>query len=94
MKNKKPLLRKLPETTKFATYDSDNEDIIEGEYIIATLIYNGTTFNQLLQATDEIEDDRERKDVKTEIIKIVLDFINLNPEYAMILEKNNKAHSF
>ncbi len=41
MENNKTELKELPKNIKFATYDEENKDIILGEYLIATLIYNG-----------------------------------------------------
>ncbi|OXA98962.1 hypothetical protein B0A75_12915 [Flavobacterium oncorhynchi] len=87
-------LKELPRDTKFATLNSDNEDIILGEYLIATLIHNGTSFNQLLESANEIENKRERDDVKNIIINIVLDFINLNPKYIYLINDNDGASEF
>lgn len=87
-------LKELPKDIKFATFNSDNEDIILGEYIIATLIYNGFSLDQLLEPANEIEDLKEREDVKMIVTNIVLDFINLNPEFAEILEQNDRANEF
>lgn len=91
-KNKK--LKKIPKDTKFATFNSDNEDIFLGEYLIATLIYNGASFNELLEPVNEIENKRERDDVKNIITNIVVEFIQINPEFAEILDQNNTAHDF
>jgi hypothetical protein len=88
------ILKELPKDTKFATFNSDSEDIIQGEYIIAALIYNGASFNQLLDCANEIEEKKEREDVKAVIIKMVLDFINLNPKYVFLINDKDGASEF
>ncbi|TDO98485.1 hypothetical protein [Flavobacterium sp. 245] len=57
-------LKELPKDTKFATFNSDNEDMILGEYLIAILIYNGTSFNQLLESANEIENKKRKRSKK------------------------------
>ena len=79
-------LKELPKGTKFASVNLTDEDIILGEYLIATLLYNGVSLNQLLECTNEIEDKKERKDIKDIITQIALDFINLNSEYIITNE--------
>ncbi|MBP1222030.1 hypothetical protein [Flavobacterium sp. 1355] len=46
---------------KFATYNSDKEDIILSEYLIVFSIRNGASFNQLLECVNEIENLKERE---------------------------------
>lgn len=94
MINNKSKIKELPKDTKFATFNSDNEDIILGEYYIAILIYNGVSFNQLLESANEIEDKKEREDVKAIITNIVLDFINLNHGYIYLINDNYNASEF
>jgi hypothetical protein len=86
--------KQLPKNLKFATFNSNNEDHIILELFIANLIYNGSSFNQLLKPTDGIKNKREKEQMIIDIINIILDFINLNPEFAEILERNNKVHEF
>lgn len=85
-------LKELPKDIKFATFNSKSEDIILGEYLIATLIYNGASFNQILECANEIKNVKKRKDTKTIIAKIALDFINLNPSFVKILNRNYRIH--
>ncbi|UUW09781.1 hypothetical protein NLG42_03040 [Flavobacterium plurextorum] len=87
-------LKELPKDTKFATFDSNNEDIILGEYLIAKLLYNGFTLNQILEQANEIEDMREREDVKSIITHISLNFISLNPEYSYLINENYGKREF
>jgi hypothetical protein len=65
-----------------------------GEFLIATLIYNGASFNQLLQFANENPNINERQDLKKFIISLVLDFINLNPEYAYLINDKDRASEF
>lgn len=74
-------LKELPEDTKFATFNSDNEDIILGEYLIAKLLYNGFTLNDILEQANEIKNKKERESVKIIIIEITINLIELNPQY-------------
>lgn len=90
LKNKK--LNELPLNTKFATFNSNNEDIILAEYLLAILIYNEQSLSEILEAIDEIEDKKERENIKQIITNLVLNFINLNPEFAEILEQNHKLY--
>jgi hypothetical protein len=94
MKNNKPEFKELPENVKFATHNSNNIDFIILEYYIAILIYNGNSFQQLLEPADDIEDKKDKEQMIAETTNIVLDFINLNPEFAKILDQNNKAPNF
>lgn len=94
MKTNNPQFKELPENTKFATQNSNNIDFIILEYYVAILIYNGSSFEQLLEPANDIEDKNNKKQMITETINIVLDFIKLNPEFAEILEQNNKTHKF
>lgn len=54
MANNNIKLNELPKGTKFATLNSDNEDIILCEYLIGTLLYNGFTLNHILESANEI----------------------------------------
>lgn len=92
MKNKKREFKELPRDIKFATHNSKNEDYIIIEYFIAILIYNGSAFKQLLEPADDIKNKRDKEQMISETTNIILDFIKLNPEFAKILEQNNKAY--
>jgi hypothetical protein len=94
MKNSKTEFKELPKNIKFATINSKKEDDIILEFYIAILIYNGTSFNQLLEPADDIENKKDKEQMITETTNIILDFIKLNPEFAEILERNNKANEF
>ncbi len=52
------------------------------------------SLNELIKPTGLIENKKDNGEMKTKITNTVLDFINLNPEYAEILERNNKTHEF
>lgn len=88
------IIKDLPKNIKLATFNSDDEDIFLCEYTLATLIYNGATFNQLLNLANEIEDIKEREDAKTIVINMVLDFINLNPKYVYLVNDSDGASEF
>lgn len=94
MKNNKSTLKTLPKNTKFAKFNSENEDDVLLEFLIANLINNGTSFNELMKPTELIENKKDKKEMKTKITNIVLDFINLNPEYANLLNQNDEASEF
>jgi hypothetical protein len=92
----KTVIKDLPKNIKLSTINSDDEDIFLCEYTLATLIYNGATFNQLLEFVNEIEDKIEREQIKQITISMVLNIINFNPEFAHILkrEDNRKFSNF
>jgi hypothetical protein len=92
MKKNKKEFKELPKNIKFATHNSNNEDFIMIEYFIANLIYNGASFKKLLEPADDIENKKDKEQMIRETTNIILDFINLNPEFANILEQNNKAY--
>ena len=94
MKNNKTELKELPKDIKFATHNSNNEDSIILEFFIANLIYNGASLNQLLEPAEDIENKKDKEQMITETTNLILDFIKLNPEFAEILEQNNKAIEF
>lgn len=94
MKNNKPNFKELPKDIKFATHNSNNEDFIILEFFIANLIHNGASFYQLLEPAEDIENKNDKEQLITETTNIILNFIKLNPEFAEILERNNKAHKF
>lgn len=94
MKNNKLKAKKLPKDTKFAKFDSGNEDDILMEILIANLIHNGSSFRELIIASDLIENKKDREDMKTKITNIVLDFINLNPQYSSLLNDNYETSEF
>ena len=94
MKNSNTEFKELPKNVKFATINSKKEDDIILEFYIAILIYNGTSFKQLLEPADEIENKKDKKQMTTETTNLILDFIKLNPEFAEILEQNNKVYEF
>lgn len=94
MKNNKTEFKELPKHIKFATHNSNNEDFIILEFFIANLIYNGASFNQLLEPAEDIENKKDKEQMITETTNIILDFIKLNPELSEVLEQNNKAHKF
>lgn len=94
MKNNDLEFKELPQGVKFATHDSNNVDFIILEYYVAILIYNGYSLNQLLESANDIEDKNDKKQMIKETTDIVLDFINLNPEFAKILKQNNTMSNF
>ena len=94
MKTNNTTLKELPKNIKFATHNTNNIDFIILEFFIANLIYNGTSFKQLLEPADHIENKKVKEQMITETTNIILDFIKLNPEFANILEKNNKVYEF
>lgn len=94
MKNNKSRLKKLPKNTKFAKFDSENEDVVLLEFLIANLIHNGTSFNELMKPTDLIENKKDREEMKTKITNIILDFIDINPQYINILKQNDDVSEF
>lgn len=94
MITKNTILKDLPKHIKLATFNCDDEEIFLCEYTIATLIYNGATFNQLLEIANDIEDKKERDLIKQITIDMVLGFINLNPEYVYLLNDSDGASQF
>lgn len=89
----KPKLKELPKDIKFASFDSTNQDIILGEYLIATLLYNGKSLNQILESANEINNKKEKEDVKKLITNITMNLINLNPQFYEILKQNDRDHN-
>lgn len=94
MRNNKVEFKELPESIKFATYDPIENHVLYGEFLIATLIHNGASFNQLLQFANEKSNVNEREDLKKIIISLVLDFINLNPKYVYLINDKDGASEF
>ncbi|WP_366185357.1 hypothetical protein [Flavobacterium ovatum] len=94
MKNNKANFKELPYNVKFATTNSNNEKDFITEVLIANLINNGISFNTFLEYADSIENKKIREESIENTTNIILDFISLNPEFAEILERNNKAHEF
>ncbi|MHC0439260.1 hypothetical protein [Flavobacterium sp. 3-210] len=94
MITKNTIIKDLPKHIKLATYDSNDEELFLCEYTLATLIYNGATFNQLFEVANEIEDKKERELIREIIIDMVLVFINLNPEYAYIINNHKNVIEF
>lgn len=94
MKNNKSEFKQLPKDIKFATHNSKNEDFYLLEFLIANLIYNGYSFNQLLKPAKNIENKKDREQMINQTTNIILDFVELNPEFNEILKRNNEAHEF
>lgn len=95
MKNIKSNLKELPKGIKFATINSYDEEDIILEKIIATLIYNGYSKNQIYKSLSTNPENA----IDCEFIGIIAqemicNFIELNPKFAEILERNNKANEF
>lgn len=86
-------LKELPEHIKFASYNPINEDVILGEYLIALLIYNGASFQQILETANEIEDKEEKTNVRITISNFIFDLVKLNPELDKILKQNRDSES-
>jgi hypothetical protein len=94
MKNNKSNLKKLPKGIKFATINSsDSEDIVL-EKIIATLIYNGYSKDQIYKSYSNPENEIDSQFIGVIVQETLNNFIELNPEFATVLEQNDKAHEF
>ena len=89
---KKP--KKLPKDTKFATFESENEDDILMELLIANLIYNGTSFSTLIRPIDQLKTEKDKKEMTDKITNITLDFLKLNPSFLPILKQNDEVTKF
>ena len=94
MITKNTTIKDLPLYINLATFDCDDEEIFLCEYTLATLIYNGATFNQLLELVDDIKKTEEKKVIKKIIIDMVLEFINLNPHYIYLIKDSVGASVF
>lgn len=94
MKTNNTTLKELPKNITFATHNLNNEDFIILEFFIANLIYNGASFNQLLEPAEDIENKKDKEQMITETTNLILDFIKLNPKFAEVLEHNNRANKF
>lgn len=92
MENNKIKFKQLPKGIKFATFNPKSEDVIFSEYLFASSIYTGASFNQLLEATNKIENEKEKQKTKTDITNLILAFIILNPGFAEVLKQNDKDH--
>jgi MinD-like ATPase involved in chromosome partitioning or flagellar assembly len=88
------MIKDLPKDIKLTTANRDNEEIFICEYTLATLIYNRATLNQLLEIVNEIEDKKEKQLTKETTINMVLEFINLNPEYVYLVNDSDAASAF
>jgi hypothetical protein len=88
MNNNKLKYKTLTKHTKFATFDSGNEDDILLELLIVNLINNGASLNELMKPTELIENKKDREEMKTIITNIILDFINLNPEFIYLINES------
>lgn len=86
-------LRELPNNVKFSSYNSNNEDVILGEYLIALLIYNGASFEQILNIANEIEAPEEKTNVRITINNFIFELVKLNPELDKILKQNRYSES-
>jgi hypothetical protein len=92
MKNNTP--KTLPKDTKFATINSNDEEDILLEILIANLIHNGTSFDKLMGFTEGIKDKKDREQMRVKATNIILDFIKLNPHFSDNLQRNDNAHEF
>ena len=88
MKNNKSTLKTLPKNTKFSKFNSTNEDDVLLEFLIANLIHNEATFNELMEPANLIVNKKDREEMKTKIYNTILGFINLNPKYVSLLNSN------
>ena len=94
MKNNNLNLKKLPKGIKFATINSYDEEDFILETIIAKLIYNGYSKDQIYKSLSNSENETDSEFIGIIAQDIIYNFIKLNPEFKEILEKNNKAHKF
>lgn len=86
--------KKLPQDIKFATTESEDENDFVMEMLIANLINNGESFNKLIRATEGINDEKDKKEMKEKITNITLDFIRLNPKFAILLKENDEVSRY
>lgn len=87
-------LNQLLKGTKFSTLESENKDAFIAEMSIALLIINGQSFEKLFDFLPLIKKKKDREEMTTKTTNLILDFIQLNPEYAEVLKQNNEAHVF
>lgn len=62
----------------------NNEEDAILKYLIINLINQGVTFNELIEPTNKIENKKDREEMQNKVTNIILDFINLNPEYVYL----------
>ncbi|MFY0602937.1 MAG: hypothetical protein JXQ93_03240 [Flavobacteriaceae bacterium] len=84
----------LPEDVKFSTLNSENEDDILLEILIANLINNGSSFSSLMLPIKTLEKEKDKREMKEKITNIILDFLELNPQFVPILKKNDEVANF
>lgn len=84
----------LPRSTKFLKSNTPNDEDILLEFLIANLIHEGASFELLLSPIELIENKKEKKEMRTKITNIALDFISHNPKSAEVLKQNDRAHQF
>lgn len=77
--------KKLPSNIKFATFNSNNEDDILLEILIANLIHNGYSIDELLKATDGVDNENDKIEMIEKTLNIILNFVQLNPKYIYVL---------
>lgn len=87
-------LQQLPKGIKFSTINSyDKEDIILEKHI-ATLIYNKYSKDEIYKALSNAENEIDSQFIGIMAQEMIFNFIELNPEFAIILEQNNKVKEF
>lgn len=94
MKNIKSNLKELPKGIKFATTNSYDEEDIILEKIIATLIYNGYSKNQIYKSLTNPENEIDAQFIGVIVQEMIYNFIKLNPVFDELLEQNDKTSEF
>lgn len=56
--------------------NQNNETEISLERLIIALIYQGVTFDELMEPTKKIKNKKNREEMQNKITKIILNFIN------------------
>lgn len=94
MKNSKTELKELPKGVKFSTINSyDGDDIILEKHI-AKLIYNGYSKDEIYKSFSNPENEIDSQFIGVMVQETLNNFIELNPEFAIILEQNDKKEEF
>ena len=94
MKNDKLNKNILPKGTKFLKPNSENEEDVLLEFLIAQLIHEGESLKALTMPLELMENKKDKENMRTKIINITLDFITRNHRSAEVLKQNDRAHKF